>query len=162
MIMSSEYYHYLKTEYQNEWSKRDLFFLDKSFMIAFLSDFNSSLKLGACIVLNKKKYYTGYNQKCRTQIFNSKYYSLHAEIHALSNFIKCEYGQYDLCNWSAANNNSTIYIVRLMNNPIFPPYGISKPCKRCESFLYQHNIKYIKYTDIDEYGKQVLVTLQRN
>ena len=50
MIMSSEYYHYLKTEYQDEWSKKDLFFIDKSFMIAFLSDFNSSLKLGACIV----------------------------------------------------------------------------------------------------------------
>lgn len=157
-------FHYIKSEKIDEWSKRDLFFIDKAFTFAFFSDFNSSLKLGACIVVNKKKYYTGYNQKCRTQIFKSKYLSLHAEIHALSNFIKSEYGQYNLesSSWSADNNNTAIYIVRLMNNPLLPPYGISKPCKRCETFLYQHHIKYIKYTDVDKDGKQILVTLQRN
>ncbi len=162
--MTSEYYHYLKTEFKNDWSKRDLFFLDKAFMKAFFSDFNSSLKLGACILISKKKYYTGYNQKCRTKIFKSNYHSLHAEIHALSNFIKHEYGKYSMtCNYDDDKfNNLTIYVVRIMNNPKIPPYGISKPCKRCEKFLYHHYIKYIKYTDVDEYGNQILVTLQRN
>lgn len=50
----SDKYHYLKTEYEHEWSKRDLFFLDKAFINAFFSDFTSSLKLGACVVINKK------------------------------------------------------------------------------------------------------------
>jgi len=26
--------------------------------------------------------------------------------------------------------------------------GMSKPCNRCQSFLFKHNIKKIKYTDI--------------
>ncbi len=158
----SDKYHYLKTEYEHEWSKRDLFFLDKAFYNAFFSDFTSSLKLGACLAINKKKFYTGYNQKSRTQIFKSKYVSLHAEIHALSNFIKQEYGKYNINCGEDKFNNLTVYVIRLMNNPQIPPYGISKPCKRCESFLYEHNIKYIKYTDVDKFGKQILITLQRN
>ena len=156
-------YTRIKTECKHEWSKKDVFFLDKSFESAFYSDFTSSLKLGACIVINKKKYYTGYNQKSRTSIFKSKSISLHAEIHALSNFIKNEYGQYNLS--SARNDkfkNLTAYVVRIMRNPEIPPYGISKPCTRCESFLYDHYVKYIKYTDVNECGQQILVTLLRN
>lgn len=152
----------IKRELICKWTKRDIFFIDKAFETAFLSDFQSSLKLGCCIVVNKKRYYTGYNQKYRTLISKSKALSLHAEIHALSNFIKMEYGQYDIVRYNKnILSNLTAYIVRIMNNPIFPPYGISKPCHRCQSFLYQHGIKYIKYTDVNESGKQILVTLIR-
>lgn len=154
-------YTLLKTENIMECSKKDMFFLDKAFLSAFHSDFHSSLKLGACIVVNKKKYYTGYNQRCRTTISGSAHKSLHAEIHTLANYIKHEYGKYSIIYSDKTSSNLIIYIVRLMNNPNEPPYGLSKPCKRCETFLYQHNIKYIKYTDIVN-EKQVLITLQRN
>lgn len=155
-------YKLVKIEYKNDWSNRDLFFLDKAFTSAFFSDFKSSLKLGACLVINKKKYYTGYNQKCRTFIFKSKYISLHAEIHALSNFIKNEYGKYTMTRHREdIFRNLMIYVVRVMRDPKIPPYGISKPCTRCEAFLFEHNIKYIKYTDVDKSGHQILVTLQR-
>jgi cytidine deaminase len=156
----NELYSLIKTELITECSKKDLFFIDKAFLNAFFSDFTSSLKLGACIAINKKKYYTGYNQKCRQTICGSHYLSLHAEIHALANFMKQEYGKYSIL-YPTCEPNLTIYIVRLMNNPYHPPYGISKPCKRCESFLYQHNIKYIKYTDVEN-GQQVIRTMQRN
>lgn len=152
-------YKLIETRPMAEWTGRDRFFVDKCFMSAFMSDFDLPLKLGACIVVNKKVFYCGYNQKHRMSIFKSMYKSVHAEIHALSNYIKNEYGQYSMhtqCNRS----NITIYVVRLMSNPSLPPYGISKPCIRCQRFLQEHGIKYIKYTDVDEHKNQVLRTLQ--
>lgn len=155
-------YSILKTELISECSNKDKLFIDRAFMNAFFSDFNSSLKLGACLVVSKKKYYTGYNQRCRTKICGSNYLSVHAEIHALANYMKQEYGQYSILHHPEHDDSKlTIYVVRIMNNPLLPPYGLSKPCKRCEHFLYQHNIKYVKYTDVED-GIQVLRTMQRN
>lgn len=159
----SNLYSLVKTQVITECSNKDKLFIDRAFMNAFFSDFNSSLKLGACLVVSKKKYYTGYNQRCRTKICGSNYLSVHAEIHALANYMKQEYGKYSILHHPEEHDESklTMYVVRIMNNPLHPPYGISKPCKRCEYFLYQHNIKYVKYTDVEN-GVQVLRTMQRS
>jgi len=161
MTNTVEYYKLIKIDKMVDCSQKDLFFLDKAVGEAYKSDFNSSLRLGACIVLNKKKLYTGYNQKSRTQISKTNYHSLHAEIHALCNYMKMEHNVYSITNPSN-KGSSTIYIARLMRNPNKPPFGNSKPCKRCQAFLHIHNIKLVKYTDIDLYtGEQVLITLEK-
>ena len=62
--------------------------------------------------------------------------------------------------------NKIIYVVRLMklkNNITFPKYylGNSKPCANCQRYLWHHNIKKIKYTDIID-GVNVLCEMRRN
>ena len=58
-----------------------------------------------------------------------------------------------------------VYVVRLMKNKksiskhFQYTLGMSKPCKRCESFLYKHNIKKIKYTDVID-GVNVLCEMK--
>lgn len=158
-----EYYKPIKIEYFTECSQKDLFFLDKAIGNAYNSDFNSSLRLGACIALHKKKFFCGYNQRSRTQISNTKYHSLHAEIHALCNLIKQEYNHYSihLSSCIPIQTQSTIYIARLMRDITKAPYGNSKPCNRCQEYMYHHNIRYVKYTDVDKDGKQLIITMIR-
>jgi hypothetical protein len=60
-----------------------------------------------------------------------------------------------------------VYIVRLMRHKksmskhFKYTLGMSKPCKRCECFLYRHNIKKIKYTDVIN-GINVLCEMKIN
>lgn len=158
-----EYYTIVKTELWEHCSQKDLFFIDRAIAQAYNSDFHSSLRLGACVAMHKKRFYCGYNQKARTQIYKSNSHSLHAEIHALSIFVRHEYNKYSICDKHV--NNITVpavYVARLLRDPNKPSFGNSKPCNRCQKFLYNHNVRLIKYTDIDEDGKQVLITLEKN
>ena len=155
-----EYYTTIKQEQWKDCSQKDLIFIDKAIARAYNSDFQSSLRLGACIALNKKKFYCGYNQKERTLIYKSNHYSLHAEIHALSIFVRHEYNKYSICD-KQTNIIPVIYVARLMRDPNKASYGNSKPCERCQKFLFAHNVRYIKYTDIDMNGKQILVTMEK-
>lgn len=157
-----EYYITIKTELWEDCSQKDLFFIDRAVAQAYNSDFHSSLRLGACVAMHKKRYYTGYNQKARTQIYKSNSHSLHAEIHALSIFVRHEYNKYSICDKNL--NNITvpaIYVARLLRNPNGPSFGNSKPCNRCQKFLYNHNVRLVKYTDVNEEGKQVLITMEK-
>lgn len=155
------YYRQVKTELWTNCSSKDLFFIDRAAAQAYNSDFKSSLRLGACIALHKKKFYCGYNQKNRTQIYKSKYHSLHAEIHAISIFVRQKYNKYSICD-KHYDIIPAIYIARLMKNPNRPSFGNSKPCNRCQQYLFNHNVRLIKYTDINENDKQVLVTMEIN
>ena len=156
------YYSTVKTELWEDCSPKDLFFIDRAIAQAYNSDFHSSLRLGACIALHKKKFFCGNNQKARTQIYKSKYHSLHAEIHAISIFVRHEYNKYSICDKNNAIQIPAIYVARLMKNPNGPSFGNSKPCNRCQKYLYNHNVRFVKYTDINQDGKQVLVTLEKN
>ena len=58
---------------------------------------------------------------------------------------------YNLESESKIKGKTSIYVVRLMKTKgtLFDNIlGNSKPCDRCQRFLYMHNIKTIKYTDI--------------
>lgn len=50
--------------------------------------------------------------------------------------------------------SGVIYVVRLMNNTdgkcdnFSFLLGNSRPCERCQSFLFKHNVQKIKYTNI--------------
>jgi cytidine deaminase len=158
--MEEEYYTIVKTESWKECSSKDLFFIDRAVATAYHSDFTSSLRLGACIVLHKKRYFCGYNQKARTKIYKSHYHSLHAEIHALSIFVKQEYNKYSICD-KHVEIIPVIYVARLMRDPDKASYGKSKPCNRCQQFLHNHSVRLIKYTDVDDDGKQILVTMEK-
>lgn len=162
-MMETEYYRTVKEELWEDCSPKDLFFIDRAIATAYNSNFHSSLRLGACIVLHKKKYFCGYNQKDRTKIYKSNYHSLHAEIHALSIFVRQEYNKYSICDRHVDNLNvPAIYVVRLMRDPNKASFGNSKPCKRCQSFLYNHNVRHVKYTDVNKAGEQILITMERN
>ena len=129
---------------------RDLFFINHAVQSAQQSDFHSSLKLGACIVVDRKKFYGGYNQKRRARIMRTSYFSVHAEIHALHNYTK---------RMAKQRCGTTIYVVRLLRDTTQFLYGNSKPCERCQEYLYRHCVEYIKYTDIVA-GTQVIVTMR--
>ena len=87
----------------------------------------------------------------RQKIGNTFSHSVHAEINTLYNCLKL-HNIYNLNQHTSING--TIYIVRLMRKQKGKSknfnylLGMSKPCNRCQSFLFKHNIKKIKYTDI--------------
>ena len=78
--------------------------------------------------------------------------SLHAEINTLFKCLK-KNKIYDLKRHSSVASG-TMYVVRLLNNDTGKSdmfeylLGISKPCLRCQLFMYRHGVNKIKYTDI--------------
>ena len=99
----------------------------------------------------KENVFYGENQH-RQKIGKTFSHSLHAEINTLFKCLK-KNNTYDLKKHSSMASG-IMYVVRLMKNTtgkcdMFEYLlGISKPCIRCQSFMYRHMVKKIKYTDI--------------
>ena len=80
-------------------------------------------------------------------IFNK---SMHCEIHSIHKILKIKNNSF--CD-PVNGIGGTIYIVRLMNtkkgisDKFNYAMGNSAPCKNCEKYLFNYNIKKIKYTD---------------
>jgi len=145
-------------------SKKDIKILDRLATIAKLSDAPDH-QMAACIDYGSEIY--GYNQYIRTRTRRMNAYSLHAEIHAISLFIK-NIGGYDTDFHNIHKlkfpNKTTIYITRPLRMKYNDPsqlmwLGCSKPCDNCEKYIRAVGISKIKYTDIID-GKQVLYTLK--
>lgn len=159
-------YSIISIENISEVSKKDIRILDNLLTISKFSDAPDH-KMAACIDYGNEVY--GYNQYIRTRTRKMNAYSLHAEIHAISLFIK-NIGGYDTDFKNIYKmkfpNKTTIYITR----PLRTKYsdkdqliwmGCSKPCENCEKYIKAAGISKIKYTDIID-GKQVLYTLKLN
>ena len=103
------------------------------------------------LLLNISIFY-GENQH-RQSIGKTFSHSVHAEINTLFKFLK-KNNIYNLDKKSNISKKSVIYVVRLMNTTTNKSdnfnylLGNSKPCSRCQCYLYTHNIKKIKYTNI--------------
>lgn len=128
-------------------SKRDRRGVSIASEMALNSEFGSSKRLGACILVNgqPKCVFSGYNQKSRTRILKQNCMSVHAEVHALAQYVASQgYKPYQ----KNPRLRITLYVVRLMRDVNRPEYGISKPCKNCQSMLKPF-VHTIKYTDVD-------------
>ena len=105
----------------------------------------------------------GENQH-RQKIGKTYSQSVHAEINTIFKHLK-KNNIYDL-NDVSISSSGVIYVVRLMNtddgkcDKFDYLMGNSKPCDRCQSFLFKHNIKKIKYTDIIN-GVNVLCEMKK-
>lgn len=149
-------------------SSKELKILDKLIDIAENSD-APDYRMAACLKVNPSLFF-GYNQYCRTRTKKMNTYSLHAEMHAISLYIR-EVGGLDSNfrslkkNKIPINNKSTIYITRPLKTSRNLPttqhlwFGCSKPCENCRNRLMEAGIGKIKYTDIIN-GKQVLCTMK--
>lgn len=85
-------------------------------------------------------------------------------MHALLYYLRQVYKNPSFKQKNIKKNNSTVYVVRVMNSKKgLPPnqnvwFGNSKPCAHCQKYLYKFGFKKIKYTDnID--GKNYLCEL---
>lgn len=145
---------------------QDIEYLNQAIFEAEKSLFISNRRLGACLKINGKHVIKGENQ--HREMTGRKFeISLHAEMNVLFKGIKqIEKKNKFNCNTKKLKD-SIMYVVRLMkerrnNNNIFPRYylGNSKPCINCQKYLWLHNIKKIKYTDIIN-GINVLCELKR-
>jgi deoxycytidylate deaminase len=88
------------------------------------------MKMGACLVKNKRVVSTGYNRWFGLNKVLTKYgllWSLHAEMAALSN------APYN------AGYGGTIYISRMGNK-------MAKPCNRCSTIMAKAGISRVVYT----------------
>ncbi len=157
-------YSMISIERLDQVSKKDIRILDKLATIAKYSDAPDH-QMAACIDYGYGIF--GYNQYIRTRTRRMNAYSLHAEIHAISLFIKNVGGyESDFKNIYKMKlpSNTTIYVTRPLRAKYNDPgqllwLGCSKPCDNCERYIKAANISKIKYTDIID-GYQVLCTMK--
>lgn len=147
-----DFYRFKSSESLDNLGRRDRVALEMAAQSATLSDFTSSRRLGACIRIDgsPRVMIAGFNQRGRVRILREDCNSVHAEIHALAQFLNTYRGR---------KRRVTLYVVRLMRNKSKCLYGNSKPCTLCQEKLKAH-VDVIKYTDVDDTGTQnVLKTL---
>jgi len=90
----------------------------------------SRFRLGAVLTKRKKILGKGFNSRKTHPVFGSgKFYSLHAETHAL---YKAILSGYDV-------QGSTVYVYR-------SNFNLAKPCEDCEKTLREHGISKVVYT----------------
>ena len=94
------------------------------------------------------------NLKGVTRFGNISSVSLHAEMHALLKYLRQNYKNSSFKQkFNNKKNNSTVYVVRIMNNKQNLPlnqnvwFGNCKPCTHCQKYLIKFGFKKIKYTD---------------
>lgn len=135
-----------------ELSHRDNLFFQAAVEIAKQSPFDYPRKMGSIIVGD----YRGYNDK-RTSTFGTKSLALHAEISALVTAKKHNRKKNggNVCLFRKESIGTEIFITRPMSDT--KSYGNSKPCKNCGLFLYNNGITKIRYSDILDDGRNVLI-----
>ena len=144
---------------------QDIEYLNEAIFEAEKSLFISNRRLGACLKINSKHIIKGENQ--HREMAGRKFeISLHAEMNVLFKGIKLLEKKNKFNCTTTRLKDSIIYVVRLMKErrrDNFPKYylGNSKPCNNCQRYLWLHNIKKIKYTDIID-GINVLCELKKN
>ena len=94
----------------------------------------------------KGKVYSGYNQN-RTKMFSWRSYSIHAEVHAIYQYLRIKSpSKRPKIESDILSSKAVLYVARTMAGPF--PFGKSKPCDHCMQTIQTVGVKTIKYTDV--------------
>jgi deoxycytidylate deaminase len=94
----------------------------------------------------KGKVYSGYNQN-RTKMFSWRSYSVHAEVHAIHQYLKLKSpSKRPKIFAHTIPSSAVMYVARIASG--IKPFAKSKPCDHCLRTIQSFGVRTIKYTDI--------------
>ncbi len=103
------------------------------------------IKVGACIILNRKPISVGFNQRFKAHTIIRQFHdtqTIHAEVHAILNVKN-----------KKLLEGSTLIVYR--ENNMDGELALARPCKPCQEFIKLFKIKKVVYTTDGGYTEEL-------